>query len=216
MNYFAHGHSHIDRPYFLAGTAVPDWLGVVDRRVRLRRRHVAPFVDAPDQQLADLARGILRHLDDDSWFHATRAFNELMWQLTAMFRTLLPEDGGFRTSFLGHILVEILLDDALIAEDGRRLERFYAAVARVDPEVVQTSVRRMAGRTPERLAWMVSGFVRERFLWDYRDDGKLVYRLNQVMQRVKLPRLPETFAAALPEARRLVVGRKDELLSRDA
>ena len=33
MNYFAHGVRFLEDPYFLAGTAVPDWLSVVDRRV---------------------------------------------------------------------------------------------------------------------------------------------------------------------------------------
>src|SRR3984957_18435669 len=36
MNYFAHGIRFVDRPWFLAGTALPDWLSVIDRRVRLR------------------------------------------------------------------------------------------------------------------------------------------------------------------------------------
>ena len=32
MNYFAHALPFLDRPYFVAGTAVPDWLTVADRR----------------------------------------------------------------------------------------------------------------------------------------------------------------------------------------
>ena len=31
MNYFAHGFAHIDRPYFAAGTILPDWLAAHDR-----------------------------------------------------------------------------------------------------------------------------------------------------------------------------------------
>ena len=42
MNYFAHGWNYVDAPYVLAGTAVPDWLSVVDRRVRARARWRGP------------------------------------------------------------------------------------------------------------------------------------------------------------------------------
>ncbi len=40
MNYFAHGYRFIDDPYFMAGTALPDWLSVADRRVRIRPKHL--------------------------------------------------------------------------------------------------------------------------------------------------------------------------------
>ena len=48
MNYFGHGHRFIDNPFFLAGTAVPDWLSVVNRRVRARRRLAEPYTQDPD------------------------------------------------------------------------------------------------------------------------------------------------------------------------
>jgi hypothetical protein len=213
MNYFAHGRAFVDDPYFLAGTAVPDWLNVVDRRVKARSKHAAEFVEDADPRLAALAQGVMRHHADDGWFHETTAFAELSWQLTARVRDALPPDDGLRPSFLGHILVELLLDAALIAEEPERLEAYYAALAAVDPAFVQQAVSRMATGVPERLAEFLPLFIREGFLWDYRDDGKLWFRLNQVMRRVNLPALPEAFCELLPEARRLVEARKSELLT---
>ena len=32
MNYFAHALPFFDRPYFVAGTAAPDWLAAADRQ----------------------------------------------------------------------------------------------------------------------------------------------------------------------------------------
>ncbi len=64
--------------------------------------------------LAHIARGIVEHHRDDAWFHETPAFHELSWQFTSRVKEILPEDEGFRPSFLGHILVEILLDAELI------------------------------------------------------------------------------------------------------
>ena len=57
MNYFAHGRAWIDDPYMLAGTAVPDWLNVVDRRVRVRSRQAALHCESADVRVARLAAG---------------------------------------------------------------------------------------------------------------------------------------------------------------
>ena len=56
MNYFAHGYRFLDNPYFVAGTAVPDWLNVVNRKARVRSKHALPFIDDDDPRLAAVAR----------------------------------------------------------------------------------------------------------------------------------------------------------------
>ncbi|MHB1037365.1 MAG: hypothetical protein ACYC35_13760 [Pirellulales bacterium] len=213
MNYFAHGFRFVDDPYFLAGTALPDWLNVADRRVRLRARHAREFVNDEDPRVAALARGIVRHHRDDAWFHETRAFAELSWHLTVETRNVLDADDGFRPSFLGHILVEILLDAALITANPARLSDYERAIGSVDGRLVQEAVNRMSPRKTDRLAILIARFSAERFLWDYPADGKLTQRLNQVMRRVGLPPLPETFRRVLPDARRQVRGRQAELLT---
>jgi len=215
MNYFAHGYPYIDDPWFLAGTAVPDWLNVSDRGVRVRAKHAAEVVDDADPRVAALARGIMRHHADDGWFHNTAAFAELSWGFAARLREIFPADAGMRPSFLGHILVEILLDANLIARDADRLERYYAAVSAVDPAVIMAAVNRVAPRPAVRLAELIPLFVRERFLSDYSDDAKLCYRLNQVMRRVRLPALPDTFLEFLPQARRDINARQRDLLTPD-
>ena len=218
MNYFAHAFAFLDEtapdPCFVAGTAVPDWLTVADRQVRVRARHVRPAVDDPDPAVAALARGILQHLLDDARFHETRAFAEVRLALSAASRGVLGEAPGLGPSFLGHLLVELLLDAALIAEHPGRLDRYYGLLDGVDAGWVQEVVSRLSPRPTARLAMMICGFRRERILWDYREDGKLLVRLNQVMRRVGLAALPERFRAILPAARHLVARRKAELLER--
>jgi len=213
MNYFAHAVRFLEDPYFVAGTGVPDWLSVADREVRIRRRHLAAaLIDAgPDDSV--LLRGILQHLDDDAWFHETRAFVELSLALSAEARDALVEPQGLRPAFLGHLLVELLLDAALIAENPARLEEYYRLLETADSSRIQEVVNRVARRPTERLAAMIRLFCHERILWDYLDDGKLLRRLNQVMRRVGLVELPEGFVALLPTARHLVERRKAELLS---
>jgi len=213
MNYFAHGLPLIDDPYMLAGVSVPDWLNVVDRKVRARRKFAEPLADHPHSETRRLARGIVRHHDDDDWFHATAAFHQLQWDFTVLARDALREERGLRPSFLGHILIELLLDAALIEDDSQRLDDYYRALQAVSPEFVQLQIEHMTGRSVPRLAEFVGLFLQSRFLYDYRDDAKLLRRLNQVMHRVRLPSLPESFLGVLPEMRSAVYAKRFELLA---
>ena len=86
MNYFAHGHRFIDRPYFLAGTALPDMLSAINRRVRIRRQVAQRFLNDCDPVVRDVAAGIACHHEDDAWFHGQRAFVELSSQFTVELR----------------------------------------------------------------------------------------------------------------------------------
>jgi hypothetical protein len=238
MNYFAHGRRFVADPYFLAGTAVPDWLNVVDRRVRARAKAAQKLVADADPQVAAIARGIVQHHADDDWFHHTPAFAELSWQFTRQIRDLLPRDDGLRPSFLGHILVEILLDAALIEADPHGLEAYYTALESIDPVVVAQTVaevaRLQAARKHSlnsgefsykeldyddfraRLANFIELFRQHRFLFDYADDGKLLYRLNQVMRRVNLPQLPDEMKGFLELGRPQVARRVNELLNAES
>ncbi len=213
MNYFAHGHAFVDDPWFLAGTAVPDWLNVSDRGARVRVQQAQPWVHDPDPRVAALARGIMQHHADDAWFHMTAAFAELSLGFTVRLRDLLDQDEGFRPSFLGHILVELLLDATLISQNPAGLDRYYAALAALEPAVLAAILNRMSRKPVVRVAELLPLFISERFLCDYADDGKLCYRLNQVMRRVRLPALPKAIVDFFPEARRGVDARWQELLS---
>jgi hypothetical protein len=212
VNFFAHAYQYLDDPYFVVGSGVPDWLSMADRDVRVRIKHVRPFEHDRDRVTASIARGVVRHIEDDAQFHSTRAFAELSLDLTGMIRRDLDADSDLRSSFLAHLLVEVLLDDNLIARDPGELDRYYKVMDSVDMDRVQATVNRMARGTTERLAGLIRGFNGHRVLSDYARDDKLFVRLNQVMRRINCAVLPETFCRILPEIRRKVDFRADELL----
>jgi hypothetical protein len=215
MNYLAHGWRYTDEPYVLAGTAAPDWLSVIDRKIRLRSRTAAEFVADTDPIVASLARGVVQHHADDAWFHATRSFNELSLQFAVEIRAVLPGDEGFRPSFLGHILVELLLDRALAEDEPKRLDNYYAAMATLDAQVTQQAISRLATRPVDRIVTLLPRFLNERFLYDYLDDAKLLVRLNHVMRRVGLPQLPLELIEIIPSLRERVRAKMTVLLMPD-
>ena len=197
MNYLAHSLRFLEQPVPLAGACLPDMLSAIDRPCRLRERKVRPFLDDADPFQSELARGVLAHLADDHWFHGTEAFLVTSSRLTKRIRETLPNDESHRVGFLGHILTEILLDRWLIARDDTLLGRFHNQLRTLDGDRLQSAVNRMATRPTERLAKMYPRMLAERFLDDYPFDAKLLRRLNGVMKRVKLPRLPDDFADEL-------------------
>ncbi len=210
MNYFAHALPHLDRPYFVAGVALPDWMNVVDRKLRIRSHHAEPFVSDRDPELADFAAGIMRHHADDAWFHRQLEFIETSVQLAVDLRSRLADEGGIRTGFLGHILVELLLDSELSQRFPERLDAYYDALRACEPLRIEQFVAQLAPRPAHHLQIFIPRFIEERFLYDYADDAKLWGRLNQVMRRVGLPTLPPSLMDWFPQARdrvRMVVDR---------
>jgi hypothetical protein len=184
--------------------------------VRVRSIRAIDWIDDDDARLATVARGICQHHRDDRWFHATRAFTELSLTFSARVREEVPNGEGMRSWFLGHILVELLLDAVLLERQPNALIAYYAALDEIDVSVVECAVRRIAGRPANGLVRFISMFCRERFLCDYADDGKLLFRINQVMQRARLARLPGSFVNLLPEMRAAVRQRWAELLEGDS
>jgi len=213
MNYFAHGRSFLDEPYFVAGTAVPDWLNVANRRAKTRSNRSQELVNDEDPQVAAIARGIVQHHHDDQWFHQSVAFVELNLQFSVRIRDCAPDDKGFRPHFLGHILVELLLDADLIQAEPTRLDQYYRTVSQVDSSKVQAVVELISGKSVSRMAEMIDKFCQVKFLYDYLEDEKLLMRLNQVMKRVGLPTIPPSFTSILPDCRIAVANRRHELLS---
>lgn len=215
MNYFAHGMRFTDRPWFLAGTALPDWLSVADRGVRLRSKLVLPFADGTGSAESELAAGVMQHFNDDHWFHRSRGFAEITGTMAHLFRQTLGPEDGFRPGFLGHIVTEMLLDGVLIEEHPELLNEYYDALDQLDPVRLEAAVNRMSPTQTERIAPLIPLFHREQFLRDYLDTKRLLYRLNQVMRRIKLKPLPAEVEETLIAGREVVRQRAGELLPED-
>jgi hypothetical protein len=211
MNYFAHGIRFLDRPWFLAGTALPDWLSVIDRRVRLRHKQVLERADGSGSIDAELAAGAWQHFEDDRWFHKTRAFAEATAHLARLFRDFLGPGDNFRCGFLGHIACELLLDAVLIERHPESLDRYYKMFAQLDAPHLSRAVCDLAGQPVDVDRWLPL-FCREQFLRDYADSTRLAYRLNQVLRRVKLDPLPAGIEGPLSAGRSIVRSYADGLL----
>ena len=215
MNYFSHAVDYLHAPLFMAGTAVPDMLSVIDRKVRVRSRHLKPLWYDSDPDVVEIARGIHQHLEDDRWFHANLTFQQLNLQFSQSLREVNPDDQSMRPRFLGHILIELILDALLISQRPGQLEEYYEKMEQVDSARIQAVINRVARTPTYEFVRFFEAFCRERFLFDYGDDERLAYRLNQVMNRVGLEPLGDPVVALFPGFRQQVSLLQHELLTPD-
>ncbi len=213
MNCFAHAFRFLDfNPYFVTGTALPDWLSMIDRKVRARKKTALEFVDDRDEIARQLARGIVQHHTDDDWFHNRRLFVELNLKFAIQLRELLSPDAGFRPHLVGHIVIEMLLDGYLHDRNNDLLDTYYQKIRSVDPLRVQQSLRPITHGESNKIASFIPRFIEEGYLYDYKDDNRVLYRMNRVLRRVKLVSLPDEFLTWLPGARETVYEHAEELL----
>jgi hypothetical protein len=212
MNYLAHGFRFLDSPLMVAGTAVPDWLSVADRRVRVRSRRIHEHLDSLDSDLRTIAEGMLQHLHDDDLFHRSVRFVMLESELSSRFRRIMPDRFDHRPPFLGHIVIELLLDDFIAQQMPEVLDEYYAVLSQVSASQIQEAVNAVAARSTENLAGFVQQFRASRFLYDYADNTRLLRRLNQVMKRVTLPSLDTDCLPVLQDVRQLLLQHGEELL----
>lgn len=209
MNYLSHGRDVTEHPLVLAGTAAPDWLRACRRRSRLRPERL-PTDPLPTPQ-TQLLRGIRKHFADDHAFHASAAFDEAQREVAVLLRTHHPELR--RTTFLAHILVEILMDAWLMRRDPTLADRYYASLDALDLDRVVGWLNTWATEPAARLASWIEGFRRIQFLRTYGDDGEVVARLEAVARRVSLPALPAGFDRTVHAARLWIQPRATNLLA---
>jgi hypothetical protein len=193
----------------MAGACLPDWLRMAARRARLPS-HPQPSDDDTEEE-RELIAGVLKHHDDDGRFHVGATFVALSSTVAREVRAMFPGDRRLRASALAHILIEMLLDDALAARDPTLLPRFYEALDRIDGVKLEGFVARFGVEAP-MLPLVFARFRSSRFLAHYKDDAAVAAMLERVLGSVGHPPLPDRIVDVIAPLRRRVRDAADALL----
>lgn len=212
MNFLCHALPYLDQPVVAVCTGMPDFLSVIDRKIRARAKTTTPFLESKDPTTRDVAAGILAHIQDDRWFHGGETFVQMNLEFAVELRDRLPGDAGFRPTFVGHILIEMLLDANYLLETPELVASYYDLFAEVPIEDIERAVNEMTGKPSPQIGSTIERFAAIKFLYDYANDDTLMVRLNQVMNRVGLAPLPQAVARWLPQARQKVRANHHRLL----
>lgn len=204
MNYLAHAIDVLDDPWALAGTSLPDWLRVVDKRARLRPALLRDLPLAGGTPSASVRDGVVRHHDDDARFHTNPTFEALSHDAVHTIRALSP-DPRLRASALGHIVVEMLLDACLAEARPGAIERYYDALHDIDDALLASCARAWTQSSLEHLPVLLDRFRRARFLFVYATDDGVIEALEGVCRRAGLAPPPggtvDVVAALRPRVR---------------
>lgn len=213
MNCFAHAIPFLDEPTLVVGCCVPDWLSATDRKCRVHEQSAAKFVTDRDPFVANVARGIIQHHQDDVWFHQTSIFQQLCRNFTTSLRDVLQGNVGHRPLLLGHVLIELLLDGWLIRQYPGTLERYYDCLQAVSVEQLQDVVNLMSTKPTPHLSRYFAFYADAQFLFDFTDDEKLLRHVNAILKRVRQDPLTDSILPWFSHARTQVYRSADELLA---
>ena len=194
------------------GVTVPDLLTGSERGVRPSKKKLAD--SNADAESCSLAKGLERHLDDDAWFHRSDAFKSVTQQISTRFKEEAPD---VRASFFAHIVMEILLDAALMKSDPSLCKRFYEILETFDADDVHRRSNPFLNRPSETLSKTLTRFCEVRFIEGYENDRYVLRSLIGVARRVRLKgrglgTLDERVLDVIRESRAIVFENKDALL----
>lgn len=202
MNYLAHSLPFVfddddHAAWRVAGTSLPDWLRVIDKKARLRPDVLEGAPD-DDPRFVALKAGAQQHHDDDLRFHSDDAFEALNHDVAAIARARFPH---LRASTLAHVLVELLLDAALMQRHPHLLQRYYDVVASIDGDVLRAFVQRTTGRPVDNAPYFLDRFRRARFLGAYAHDDGMMQCLRGVWSRAGLGGIDDGFVDVVRDTR---------------
>jgi len=213
MNCFTHALPYLEDPWKAAGCCIPDWLSAVDRKCRAREKKATPFIDHVDPIVAAISQGIVNHHKDDHWFHTNETFQQMNIKFAVELREILDNERGMRTGFLGHVLIELFLDAWLHDKFPGKMEYYYEQLETIDPMKIQEVVNLFSTKETDKLAPEIERVRKDRYLFDYTDDAKTIYRINRVLAKIGLEEIDDRIMPWMKDARVRVYEQVPNLLS---
>lgn len=190
MNLVAHYYLDRDRvnSYFVVGAATPDLLSIYNSSLRIKARHLRKMSeDQAGRITPPFLSGLYRHFFADGVFHLSPHFKEQTKRISNMLVEYFPDLDIQRKFFIGHILLELLIDKVLIDENPGILESYYGHFEGLQPfkELKKASELAVGHELPNYEAYMKK-FMRRRYLYEYAKFEHIAWVLRRILRRVSI------------------------------
>jgi hypothetical protein len=181
MNFLS--HYYFDRKvtncYHILGTVLPDLLKNADKNIILHPEKL----HHKDESVNCIIKGWNKHLEVDRYFHSSEFFllhsHELKKQLTPAI-----EGSPVKPFFLGHIAIELILDNLLITTGKITVHSFYDHMTGCDDEVIQEFLTFAGLKDTTAFFRFFNGFKNDGYLHTYTETLKIAYALKRICMRV--------------------------------
>lgn len=181
MNFLSHFYfdRDTDNCYLILGTVLPDLLKNADKNIIIhpeKLHHANPSVNA-------IIQGWKKHLEVDRYFHSSEFFLIHSHQLKIK---LLPaiEGSPVKPFFLGHIALELVLDNLLLTTNKITADDFYDHLDGCKPQIVEEFLSFAGLKDPSVFFEFYDDFKKSRYLRGYRKTREIAYALKRICMRI--------------------------------
>ena len=181
MNFLS--HFYFDRNttdcYLVLGTVMPDLLKNADKNVII---HPEKLVH-PNVEVNSIIRGWKKHLEVDRFFHSSDFFLTHSHRLKKL---LLPaiEGSPVKPFFLGHISLELILDNLLLTTGKVTADGFYEHLDGCEEQVVDEFLTFAGLKNTAVFFKYYDDFKRSKYLNNYSNTKEIAYALKRICMRV--------------------------------
>ena len=189
MNFLS--HFYFDRNttdcYLVLGTVMPDLLKNADKNVIIHPEKLVHTNGAVNS----IIRGWKKHLEVDRYFHSSDFF---LTHSNRLKKLLLPaiEGSPVKPFFLGHIALELNLDNLLLTTKQITADGFYEHLDGCSEPVVDEFLTFAGLKNTTVFFKYYDDFKRSKFLYTYSETKEIAYALRRICMRIwKDPLTPE-------------------------
>jgi hypothetical protein len=189
MNFLSHFYfdRDTDNCYLILGTVLPDLVKNADKTIILRPEKLKQ----PDNNTGSIIKGWNWHIEVDRYFHSSDFFLTHSHQLKKL---LLPAIKGspVKPFFLGHIALELILDNLLLTTNKVTADGFYDHLDGCEASVVDEFLTAAGLKDTTVFFKFYGDFKKSRYLFSYAETQQIAYALKRICMRVwKDPFTPE-------------------------
>ena len=181
MNFLSHYYFDRDTTdcYFTLGTVLPDLLKNADKSIILHPEKL----EHTNPQVNSIIRGWNKHLLVDKYFHSSDFFLHHSHTLKNL---LTPAIAGspVKPFFLGHITIELILDNLLLTTHKVSVADFYNHLDNCTEETINEFLAFAGMKNPAIFSKFYDGFKKSRYLNTYADLSQVTYALKRICMRV--------------------------------
>lgn len=181
MNFLS--HFYFDRncndAYHVLGSVMPDLLRNADKEAKIKIEHL------PAQQnnaICSLISGWNKHLEIDRHFHSSKFFKLHAHQLKLLFVPALS-GSAVKPFFLGHIALELILDNLLLTNRTVFADDFYDHLKNAETDHICCFLE-LNHVDPQLFLNFYASFIREKYLYSYMQLDSVVHALKGICLRI--------------------------------
>ncbi len=184
MNFLS--HYYFDRkkynPYEVFGMLLPDLIKNADKSWNIhpeKQKHLV--LDYPNQ--SSILKGWNRHIAVDKQFHSSEFFKYHQHQIKLAIKEVIV-GSPVKPFFLGHISLELLLDNLLILEGLVSVDKLYEQLAEVEKDEVKLFLQINRISDEAKFLKFFSNFMSSKYMYSYSEEEKITYALKRICMRL--------------------------------